>query len=148
LAVQNKREWRRFCGEVLRHAELADDARFASNTQRVANRDQLEAELGAIFLMETATELLARLDRAQIANASLTNVQDLWEHPELTTRGRLREVASSAGPLRALVPPIGLVGVEAAMGAIPDVGEHAAAVLEELGYSEAEVAHLACEGAI
>src|SRR5262249_52291395 len=148
LAVQNEREWMRFCAEVLRRPELASDARFADNSQRVAHRDALEVEIGTVACGLTAAELVARLDAAQIASASLNSLRDLWEHPELSERDRWREVESPAGPLQMLMPPLGLAGVEAAMEPVPDLGEHTSAVLGELGYSAVEIGRLASKGAI
>ena len=39
LGLQNEREWKRFCAEVLHKPELATDFRYDSNTKRVQNRE-------------------------------------------------------------------------------------------------------------
>jgi len=49
LSIQNEREWVRLCSEVLLEPELATNTQFASNKDRVANRDDLEARLDAII---------------------------------------------------------------------------------------------------
>src|SRR5699024_5048772 len=69
LAIQNEREWKRFCDEVLRWPELAQDPRYVSNSQRVENQTSLQASMDAVFKNQTADEVMDRLDRTQLANA-------------------------------------------------------------------------------
>jgi itaconate CoA-transferase len=148
LGIQNEREWARFCAAVLELPELASDERFSSNSGRVARREELEKIIGDTFSRLTAEQVLERLERAQIASANLNGPLDLWEHPQLAARGRWREVGSSVGGLRALLPPISLEGVEPRMDVIPRVGEHTEAILGEVGYDPEEIARLREEGAI
>jgi itaconate CoA-transferase len=49
LGIQNEREWEKFCEQVLESPELADDVRFASNSERVANREALHEEIESVF---------------------------------------------------------------------------------------------------
>jgi crotonobetainyl-CoA:carnitine CoA-transferase CaiB-like acyl-CoA transferase len=140
LGLQNEREWVRFCAEVLERPELATDPRFDANAKRVANRDALEAAIRAVFATLTAEAIVARLDAAQIANGRMNTVAQLAEHPQLRARDRWCEVPSSAGPLRATLPPATLDGAEPRMDAIPEVGEHSDAILAELGYAPETVA--------
>ncbi|HYE38401.1 MAG TPA: CaiB/BaiF CoA-transferase family protein [Ramlibacter sp.] len=148
LGLQNEREWRAFCDKVLLQPDLAADPRFASNSQRNANRVALRTVIVEAFSRLQAEQVIARLEEAQIANAHVNSVQDVWRHPQLQARGRIAEVASPAGPLQALLPP----GVHSAfdyrMDAIPAVGEHTEAILRELGRDEADVAALRATGAI
>lgn len=148
LGLQNEREWKAFCDKVLLQPELATDPRFASNSQRNANREALRAAILEVFSALDAEQVIARLDEAQIANAHVNAVADLWQHPQLRARGRVASVGSPAGPLQALLPP----GVHSAfdyrMEAIPAVGEHTEAILRELGRTPAEVAGLRGSGAI
>ena len=138
LAVQNDREWRRLCDQVLGRPALADDPRFATNPARVANRDELHAEIEAALAGYPAEHVLELLDAAQIANGRMNTVVDLLDHPQLAHRWA--EVDSPAGPLRALPSPISLGGVAPALGAIPAVGEHTAAVLAEFGLADPALA--------
>ena len=139
LGLQNEREWARFCAEVLEQPSLAADSRFSSNADRVAHREALDALITAAFARHSAEDVLARLDAAQIANARMNTVQEFLDHPQLAARDRWRTVESSAGPIRALVPPFGLDDVEPKMGPIPAVGEHTDAILGELGYDAATI---------
>jgi itaconate CoA-transferase len=135
LAVQNDREWRRLCDQVLGRPALADDPRFATNTARVAHRGELHAEIEAALAGYPAEHVLELLDAAQVANGRMNTVVDLLDHPQLAHRWA--EVDSPAGPLRALPSPISLGGGAApALGAIPAVGEHTAAVLAEFGLAD------------
>ena len=142
LAVQNEREWQALCAIVLERPDLASDARFASNSQRVAHRPALHAQLDAVFATMTSDALVERLDRAQIANARMNNMMEFWRHPQLEARGRWRSVQSPVGELRALLPPVTMEGVEPRMDAIPAVGQHTDAILAALGYDDARIAAL------
>src|SRR4029077_13314474 len=67
LGLQNEREWATFCREVLERPDLVGEPRFATNTRRSELRDELRAIIIATFAGMTAEEVIARLDRAQIA---------------------------------------------------------------------------------
>jgi itaconate CoA-transferase len=148
IAIQNDREWASFCVGVLNRPELADDPRFATNTLRVANRDHLLVTLDAILGSLSADELTQRLDNARIANGRMNDVAGLLNHPQLAGRGRWRQIGSPVGELAALLPPITLPGLEPRMAAVPELGEHTAAILADLGHDAAAVAALRAEGVI
>ena len=133
LGIQNEREWSAFCSTVLGDAELAHDSRFATNSLRVEHRDALTELIEAAFGTLSADDVLARLEESRIANARLRDMAGLAEHPQLVARDRWREVGSSAGPLRQLLPPAMPDGLEPRMSPIPSVGEHTDAILAELG---------------
>ncbi|MEJ7872905.1 MAG: CaiB/BaiF CoA-transferase family protein, partial [Rubrobacteraceae bacterium] len=115
LGIQNEREWALFCEVVLQRPELADDTRFASNSKRVENGEDLNGEIEAVLGTLSAEDALLRLDEANIANARMRTVQDFLDHPQLEARDRWREVGSPVGNLRALVPPVTLDGDEPVM---------------------------------
>jgi itaconate CoA-transferase len=148
LGLQNEREWVRFCAEALGRPEVATDPRFSSNPRRVEHRDELETLITGAFSTLTADEVIARLDSAQIANARLNTVQEFIDHPQLAARHRWREVASPAGPIRALVPPFDFDDMEIPMGPIPAVGAHTDAILGELGIDRGTVGEWRKEGII
>ena len=148
LGIQNEREWESFCEAVLGQPDLARDGRFASNSERVANRDDLHEEIEAVFKGIPSGEAIERLEAAKIANARMRSVRDFLDHPQLAARGRWRDFGSPVGPLRALLPPATIEGAEPAMSPIPDVGEHTGKILAELGYDDAAVNALRRSSAI
>ncbi|OZI50413.1 CaiB/BaiF CoA transferase family protein [Bordetella genomosp. 4] len=142
LGLQNEREWRVFCERVLNQPALADDERFASNSRRAANRDSLRALIVQAFAELTIDQVTDRLETAQIANARVNDMKDVWAHPQLQARGRWREVGSPAGTLPALLPPASSSAFTPRMDPIPAVGENTDAVLASLGYAPEDVARL------
>ncbi|MBK0392564.1 CaiB/BaiF CoA transferase family protein [Ramlibacter algicola] len=148
LGLQNEREWKSFCAVVLRQPALADDARFSSNARRHENRKALEAVILGVFGRLTPAQVTALLDEAQIANARVNTMADVWAHPQLAARGRWREVGSPAGPIPALLPPGANDGYEYRMDGVPAVGQHTDAILRELGRSDADIASLRAASAI
>ena len=148
LSVQNEREFARFCAQVLGDPSLASDQRFASGPARLANRGALHTEIERVFSTLTASEVIRRLDAADIANARLNSMEEFWRHAQLAARDRWKQVGSPEGAIDALAPPFNLSAFEPRMDAVPALGEHTRAVLEELGYARAEIETLAAEGAI
>ena len=133
LGIQNEREWQSFCTHVMLQADLAQDPRFNSGVQRNANRQALAAAIDAVFSKLSADQVIERLEMAQIANARVNSLADVWAHPQLQARGRWRDVGSSAGPLPALLPPGRNSAFDYRMDPIPQVGEHTHSILQELG---------------
>jgi itaconate CoA-transferase len=148
LSVQNEREFARFCELVLGDPRLAGDPRFASGPARLENRAALHGEIERVFAGLPSAELIARLDRADIANARLNGIEEFWRHPQLQARERRVEVASPGGTIEALKPPFNLDGFSPRMDAVPGLGEHTRAILAELGYAEAAIAGLERAGVI
>jgi crotonobetainyl-CoA:carnitine CoA-transferase CaiB-like acyl-CoA transferase len=133
LGLQNEREWVQFCQHVLQQSALAADARFDSNAHRNAHRIELQTIILDTFSALTAAQVIERLDVAQIANARMNTMADLWAHPQLQARERWTSVNSPAGELPALLPPGKQSAFDYRMDAIPKVGEHTEAILKELG---------------
>ena len=148
FGLHNNREWAVFARDVLKRPELADDERFQANHLRVANRAAMEAAINGVLADLSTTEVIRRLDAAQIANASMNTLQQFIDHPQLKGRDAWREVPSSVGPIPALVPPVRMEGVEPLMGAIPALGEHTDSILLELGYPSSTVARWRTDGVV
>lgn len=148
LGLQNEREWAAFCSTVLQQPHLASDERFASNALRVANRPALQAIIDQVFQGLSTEQVLARLEQAQIANARVNDMHDVWAHPQLAARARWTTVDSSAGPLPALRPPGSHSDFDPRMDKIPALGEHSASILGELGYTPEAIEQLRQDGVI
>jgi itaconate CoA-transferase len=125
IGIQNEREWVRFCAAVLGNAALASDPRFCDNPRRVANRDALEALVGAAFAAQTRAALGLVLKAAEIAYGNLNSVADFAQHPQL----RLGAVATPSGAVIVPLPPA--LPSDARLGAVPRLDQHGAAIRRE-----------------
>jgi crotonobetainyl-CoA:carnitine CoA-transferase CaiB-like acyl-CoA transferase len=132
FAIQNDREWRCLCADVLEMPELADDDRFAANAKRLGNRDALETIIEGVFRGRTRADIEARLAQVGIATARVNDVPAVAAHPQLAARERWTTVDSPGGVIPALVPPHNLSHTSPRMGRVPALGEHTTEVLSEL----------------
>lgn len=135
LGLQNEREWALFCKVALMQEHLTQDPRFESNAKRNENRQALEETILNVFSKLTVPEVIKRLEIAQIANAKMNSMSDLWSHPQLKARERWVNVPSPSGDLPALLPPGRQTSFDYRMDAIPSLGEHTEKILKELGIS-------------
>jgi len=125
IGIQNDREFARFCDIVCVKPELASDVRFVHNTGRVENRQQLDAEIGAILKQLTKHELTKRLGRASIAFGALNSVEAFSQHPQLD----FLTVETEAGPVELIAPP-GHTG-STTRSRVPALGEHSHSIRAE-----------------
>ena len=150
LACGNDNLYRKFC-EAAGCAELAADARFATNGKRVENRVELTRLLGEMFRRRTKREWVELLEAAGVPNGPINDIAQVFAEPQVKARGVKVEVAHpvagmlpmvaspmrfSATPLEHRMPP-------------PLLGEHTEAVLKEvLGKDAGEIGRLRERGAI
>lgn len=127
ISIQNEREWRRLCADVLGDAGLADHAAYRDNPARVSNRATLDAHIQAIFAAFDMADLAARLLAAQIAFGRLNDVAALAEHPQL----RRVEVETPAGPVTMIAPAARIIGREPSFGPVPRLGQHSESIRKE-----------------
>lgn len=142
LGLQNEREWEIFCAKVLKQPALAKDPRFASNAARTAARNELKQIIVDVFAQLTAEQVIDLLDQAQIANAHMNDMHDLWQHPQLQARRRWVDVETPSGTIPSLLPPAAASPDEARMDAVPGLGEHTDSILRAIGYDDAAIASL------
>ena len=147
LGLQNEREWLAFCDQVLMQPNLATDSRFVGNARRTAERAALHALIVEAFATLTTAQVVQRLDAAQIANARVNTMAEVWAHPQLAARQRWREVGSPVGPLPALLPP-GSWDEGPRMDPIPALGQHTDAILAALGLDALAITALRAQDAI
>ncbi|OOG42995.1 CaiB/BaiF CoA-transferase family protein [Polaromonas sp. A23] len=148
LGLQNEREWLVFCEVVLAQPALAQDPRFDSNARRNEHRDALKAIILAAFASMSTSDVTRKLDEAQIANARMNSMAELWAHPQLKARDRWRQVGSPVGDIPALLPPGRVNSFEYRMDPVPALGQHTHAILRELGQGDDGIAELQRAGAI
>jgi crotonobetainyl-CoA:carnitine CoA-transferase CaiB-like acyl-CoA transferase len=137
FAVQNDREWRRFCETVMADRALANDERFATNAARLKNRVVLESLVENRFKRHPRSVVSRWLQQAEIATAHLNDVPAVANHPQLAARRRWASVESPGGTIPALIPPHNLQGAPPRMGAVPALGQHTGEILEELEVDDA-----------
>ena len=151
LGLQNEREWALFCSKVLMRPALAADPRFNTNALRSAQRRELYELIVGVFAGLSAEQVIERLEDAQIANAHMNDMHDLWEHAQLKARHRWTEVATPVGPVPALLPPgmpNGANGYAPRMDPVPALGQHTDAILAGLGFDAGRIARLHAEKAV
>jgi formyl-CoA transferase len=148
FSIQNEREWVALCAEFLGRPELVDDPRFATGSDRVAHREELNAVVAERFARSGSDEILKDLERIGIACAGVNDVAAFLDHPVLAARGRWSEVEVPGATVEALLPPADLAGLPARMDPVPAVGEHTDAILTELGRTAEEVAALRADGVV
>ncbi|MGO1543451.1 MAG: CaiB/BaiF CoA transferase family protein [Gulosibacter sp.] len=121
LGLQNEREWKLFCEQVLEQPELVADEDFDSNSKRVANVERLRDTITQALSSRAVDDVQTLLDEVGIANARMRTMQEYSAHPQLAARNRWREVATPSGTARVGLPPV-FFGEEPPMGAVPVLG--------------------------
>ena len=148
LGTTNDREWQRLAREIIERPDLADDARFAGNSDRVANRAALDEAIQSWCARHDLEAVQKTADAAGIGNARYNLPSEVLVHPQLSARDRWRTVQTSAGPIKAILPPPIIDGYEQPMGPVPGLGEHTDAVLAELGLSGTDIGGLRDKGVV
>jgi crotonobetainyl-CoA:carnitine CoA-transferase CaiB-like acyl-CoA transferase len=120
ISIQNEREWKKLCAEVLEQPDLPNDPRLANMVERVRNRQHTDTIVGDAFARMTRDALRDRLAKADIAFAEVNTMDDLARHPHL----RRISVDSPGGALAYPAPAAIVVGDARTYGAIPAIGQH------------------------
>lgn len=148
LSVQHAREWEAFCSHVLGLPDLATAEAFATNAARCAHRADLDAAINDRFSALPTEEVVRLLDEAGIANAQVSPIDRLVDHPALSGRDRWVDIEAPGGPVRALKPPTDLGLAEPAMGPVPAVGQDTDLILATLGRTPDQISGLRAAGII
>ena len=137
IAIQNEREWARFCAAVLDDAALARDPRFDGHPARLANRPAMDALIVAAFARHDMDSLADALHGAKIAFGRLNDVAGLAAHPQL----RRARVATPAGTVDIVAPPVRHGegdGDDRPLRPVPALGAHSDAIRAEFSGDEAD----------
>ena len=129
ISIQSEREWKVFCALVMADAALADDPRFCNMVVRVTNREATDQAVAGLFASLTRDELVARLDKAEIAYGEVNTTQDLAQHPHL----RRIEIDTPAGKVAMPAPAPIVVGENRRYGGVPRVGADTEQFLKQPG---------------
>jgi itaconate CoA-transferase len=148
LGLQNEREWKKFCEQVLDQPDLTADPRFSANALRSTSRDELREIIETVFAELSVIDVIDKLDKAGIANARMNDMHEVWQHGQLDARKRWINVDSPVGPVPALLPPGLPDEFDPQMGPVPELGQHTDAILNEFGYTKEQIAELRTTGAV
>ncbi|GMQ76239.1 MAG: CoA transferase [Gammaproteobacteria bacterium] len=149
VGAANQTNWRRLV-EALERPDLREDPRFAKDSARMANIDELVAILGDIFKRRPAGDWLQRLERAGVPAGPVLDIVGMQADPQALARGMVVQAPHTrVGPVKTLGHPVhySVTPAEITRGA-PLLGEHTFEVLAEHGYSEAEIENFVVEGAV
>ena len=126
ISVQNEREWHNLTAKVMERPELSQDTRFATNKDRMAQREEVENMVGEFFAAHKCSDLEARLRAARIAYGKVNTLAGLSTHPAL----RRWTVASTTGDISMPAHPNAALDTPQALS-IPDLDAQGAAIREE-----------------
>ncbi|HEY5801732.1 MAG TPA: CoA transferase, partial [Burkholderiaceae bacterium] len=150
VATGNDGQYRKFV-EAGGRADLADDARFATNPLRVQNRDTLVPLLAAMVVTRTRAEWIAQLEAAGVPCGPINDLADVFANPQV----QARELAialphPAAGTVKLVASPMRMSATPATSQVAPPLlGQHTDTVLAEvLGRSADQIARLREDGAI
>jgi crotonobetainyl-CoA:carnitine CoA-transferase CaiB-like acyl-CoA transferase len=153
VSVHDDAEWAALCG-VIGHPELAQDARFASNSARRLNHDDIDPIIAAWTAGFSKTEAMDRLQAAGVRAGAVFNARDMHLDPHAKARGLLETMqfppergigkrAMIGRPWRLSQTPLHV------RGPAPMLGEHNRAVLQGLlGYDDARYAAMEQSGIV
>jgi crotonobetainyl-CoA:carnitine CoA-transferase CaiB-like acyl-CoA transferase len=149
VCVANDNLFRIFV-EVLESPEMAEDERFTTNPLRVKNRQVLRRKIIALLKTRTAAKWEKMLSARSIPCSRIKTVADLVEQEQFGALGMLSTFPHPLVPdLRLIDLPVSQDGVRAAhQYPPPQLGEHTAEILAELGISSQEVKALRADRVI
>jgi crotonobetainyl-CoA:carnitine CoA-transferase CaiB-like acyl-CoA transferase len=143
LGAANQRTFEKLA-TTLGHPEWTTDPRFATDSARVAQRDELARRIEDVTTTATRADWLARFDQAGIPCGPILDYAEAFETPQAQARGMSHEVEHPAlGRLRTIGTPLKLSATPLdPTRRAPLLGEHTAEVLGALGYAPEAIARL------
>jgi len=149
VAVGNDGLWRRFA-PVVGLTELVDDPRFATNPQRVRNREQLVELITRALAPHGALEWARRCADAGVPVSPIQSVEQVMGDPQVLARGMVTTVEHpTAGTVRTVGCPVRLSSTPPTVRLPPPtLGQHTADVLGELGVDADQLTRLRAAGAV
>ena len=145
----NQANWERIC-TVLGHPEWREDPRFATNRDRMANRDTLVALMNGVVRQRTREAWQADFDAAGVPAGPVHTIGEALSHPQTLARGMVVELQHpQAGTTQAIGCPIHFSATPTDTGApAPLLGQHSREILREYGLADSEISALVAAGAV
>jgi formyl-CoA transferase len=129
--------------------DLLDDARFATPEARLENGAQLVERLRAAIATRASGDWIERFHAAHVPASMMQTLEDLTVDPQLDVNGMTRSATVSSAVHRMISHPVNVSDAERSPFApAPELGEHSAEILEELGYTEAQIGSLREQGVV
>jgi len=149
VAARDEKFWQNLCDAIDR-PDLKDDPRSANNSQRVANREYVVGVLSEVFRTRTNNEWLSVLDRYDIPNAPVNDMEQVFTDPQVVARGMIGVYQhATLGDIRYPPSPIKFSEWQSPNLPAPMLGQHTMEVLNgRLGIEKTEVESLAEEGVV
>lgn len=149
VATLGAKSWRTLC-DALGHPELATRAEFSSMGLRGRNRAQLFDLLQQIFLTQTSAHWIDVLTAVAIPCGRVNRLDETFADPQVVHLGMESSVVhETRGAVNVVRQPVNLLRTPAVMRtASPLPGRHRDEILQELGYSTAEIAGLVSDGVV
>ena len=143
LGVGNDGLWERFC-EATGRTDPLENPRFKTNSQRVEHREELIPIIEEMFQKKTSREWMELLDKAGVPNSPINDIATLVQDPQVRSRNMVVKVPHPDIPdLEVPGSPLRLAESPATVRRYPPrLGEHNDEVLQELGYSEEDIARM------
>jgi crotonobetainyl-CoA:carnitine CoA-transferase CaiB-like acyl-CoA transferase len=136
IATGNDSQFAKLCG-VLGAPEIAKEAAYLTNKDRLGHRGELIAKLSALTGRVTRAELLAKLEAVGVPAGPINNLAQVFADPQVKHRGMRIDppsAAAKAGTIPGVRTPIVIDGAPmAAPHPSPRLGEHTDAILREIG---------------
>jgi len=139
LAVATPQDWEVFCRKVIERPALLEDLRFRTAPDRRRNRGELEELIEKIFLERPQQEWLRRLRESELPYGRLNGIAEVLAHPQVIARKMIREMESPVGSVPVMGSPLRLSDSPARFDPIPALGQDTEPILQELGYTAAEI---------
>lgn len=136
----NQANWERIA-VALGQPGWCEDPRFATNSQRMENREALVAMMSEIVSTRSKAEWIAILDAAGVPVGPVHTIGEALSHPQTLAREMVVDlVHPQAGPTKALGCPIHFSKTATRIDRpAPMLGEHSRELLREYGYSDADI---------
>ncbi|MFT5502335.1 MAG: itaconate CoA-transferase [Gammaproteobacteria bacterium] len=127
MAIQNEREWRQFCDQILGDAALANDPELNNNGNRVKHRSRVDQLISAVFSKINQDEAATRLQTAGIAYGRLNDISGLANHPQL----RRIKVETPTGSAQVVDVAAIRSDRNQKVHKVPKIGEHSSQIRDE-----------------